>query len=209
MILIGSTITVMSRTTTLLMRVSGSFMPFEYLKLSGDKTTFGKFFVPRAGRLSMGIARARGPYRHGPFGQPDHAGRPDHAAYLDGCQDRRDRVHAPSGKSSRDQRAVVSRLVPMGEMELAATVSESFRRTFGSTVSWAVRCGRWVPQRPGGAPDQIFAVSLANSPLTDGQQQAVVRIGPSRITHSRRAPHPLPCQPRLPWPMHRRPVPAR
>jgi len=68
-------------------------------------------------------------------------------------------------------------LVLMEEKELAARVAESFRQTFwinpfrglydvvdGSRKDPAVR------------PNQIFAVSLANSPLTQDQQHAVVEL---------------------------------
>ena len=69
-------------------------------------------------------------------------------------------------------------LVLMGERELAAKVQESFRKAF------------WISPFRGLAdvvdddgkrdaairPNQIFAVSLPNSPLTDEQQSAVVEV---------------------------------
>jgi predicted glycogen debranching enzyme len=69
-------------------------------------------------------------------------------------------------------------LVLMGERDLAATVRESFRKAFWISPF----CGLADVVGEGGRrdaavrPNQIFAVSLPNSPLTDEQQAAVVEV---------------------------------
>ena len=69
-------------------------------------------------------------------------------------------------------------LVLMGERELAAKVRESFRKAFWISPFRGLADVIGDDGRRDAAvrPNQIFAVSLANSPLTDEQQAAVVEV---------------------------------
>ena len=151
---------------------------FEYFKLSGDKTTFEKILRPACRAIIEGYSK--GTRFHIVMDPSDSLitqGDPTtQLTWMDAKTD--GTVFTPrQGKAVEINALWYHGLVLMEEKELAARVAESFRQTFwinpfrglydvvdGSRKDPAVR------------PNQIFAVSLANSPLTQDQQHAVVEL---------------------------------
>ena len=82
---------------------------FEFKRLSGDESTFNEKLLPACKQIIAGYRAARDFNIRMDQRRPDHAGRPEHAAHLDGRQDGRHGVYAAEGKPSRSTRCGITR----------------------------------------------------------------------------------------------------
>lgn len=150
---------------------------FEYARLSGDSKTFETVLKPACRKIVEGY---RDGTRYDIHADTDGLIAQGNATTQLTWMDAKcgDRAFTPrQGKPVEINALWYHALVLMGEKELAAKVAESFRNAF------------WVGPYRGLAdgvnngqqdtlirPNQIFAVSLPNSPLTEEQQKAVVEV---------------------------------
>jgi predicted glycogen debranching enzyme len=150
---------------------------FEYLRLTGDKNTFEQVLRPACKKIING-------YRDGTR-YNIHADK-DGLIIQGDATTQLTWMDAKCGHiafTPRQGKAVeinalwYHALVLMGEKEYAAKVAESFRATYWISP-WRGLADGWHDGRQDRLirPNQIFAVSLPNSPLTDEQQAAVVEV---------------------------------
>ena len=151
---------------------------FEYVKLSGDRAGFEQVLRPACQAIIDGYRKGtRFNIKMDPADGLISQGDPTtQLTWMDAKTD--GIVFTPrQGKAVEINALWYHALVLMGDSGLAAQVGESFRKTFwlnpfrgladvvdGSRKDTAVR------------PNQIFAVSLPNTPLSEDQQHAVVEL---------------------------------
>jgi predicted glycogen debranching enzyme len=151
---------------------------FEYLKRSRDQRTFDTVLRPACREIIEGYSRGT---RFNIKMDPDDGlisqGDPTtQLTWMDAKTN--DVVFTPrQGKAVEINALWYHALVLMGEQELASRVEASFRKTFWINpfrgLNDVVEGGR---RDSSCRPNQIFAVSLPNSPLTIDQQHAVVEV---------------------------------
>ena len=151
---------------------------FEYLKLSNDSHTFEKTLHPACRAILDGYRKGTR-YRimmdptDGLITQGDST---TQLTWMDAKYD--NIVFTPrQGKAVEINALWYHALVLMGESDLSAKVAESFRRVFWiSPFRGLYDVVEGTRRDASIRPNQIFAVSLPNSPLTEDQQKAVVEI---------------------------------
>ncbi len=184
---------------------------FEYARLSGDDDTLAHVLMPACRKVIDGY-RGGTRYRIGmdPADGLIHQGDADtQLTWMDAKTN--DVVFTPrQGKPVEIQALWHHALVLMREDELAARVAASFRQQFwlGETAGLADVVNGGVPDRSV-RPNQIFAVSLPNSPLTTHQQVAVVAVVQRDLLTPVGLRTLAGVRPRVQGPLHRRPVPPR
>jgi predicted glycogen debranching enzyme len=151
---------------------------FEYLKTSGDKKTFDAALRPACKAIIEGYRKGT---RFNIVMDPTDGlitqGDPTtQLTWMDAKTD--GTVFTPrQGKAVEINALWYHGLVLMGEKELAAKVKQSFRQAFWINAFrglYDVVDG--TRKDPAVRPNQIFAVSLPNSPLSEDQQHAVVEL---------------------------------
>jgi predicted glycogen debranching enzyme len=151
---------------------------FEYLEASKDQTTFDAVLRPACRAILDGYRK--GTRYHIRMDEADgliSQGDPNtQLTWMDAKTG--DRAFTPrQGKPVEINALWYHALVLMGETELAAKVADSFRKTFWISPFRGLYDVVDGPRRDGAIrPNQIFAVSLPNSPLTEDQQKAVVEV---------------------------------
>ena len=153
---------------------------FEYARLSGDKATFEKVLRPACRKIVDGYRDGTGRYNirmdpaDGLILQGDAS---TQLTWMDAkCGDH---AFTPrQGKAVEINALWYHALVLMGEKELAAKVATGFRAAYwlGSSRGLADAVNEHGQRDEKVRPNQIFAVSLANSPLDAEQQRAVVEV---------------------------------
>ncbi|HEX8323936.1 MAG TPA: amylo-alpha-1,6-glucosidase [Tepidisphaeraceae bacterium] len=150
---------------------------FEYLKKSHDQDTFDSILRPACQQIIDG-------YKHGTrFGiKMDGDGlikQGDPTTQLTWMDAKTNGVvFTPRhGKAVEINALWYHALKLMGDESLAATVAENFRRTFWiNTARGLADVSNETGRDDSCRPNQIFAVSLPHSPLTDEQQRTVVDV---------------------------------
>ena len=151
---------------------------FEYLKLSNDYHTFEQLLRPACRAILDGYRR--GTRFH--IGMDESDGliaQGDETTQLTWMDAKFDGiVFTPrQGKAVEINALWYHALVLMAERELAAKVAESYRKTFWISPFRGLYDVVDGPRRDNSIrPNQIFAVSLPNSPLAEEQQHAVVEV---------------------------------
>jgi predicted glycogen debranching enzyme len=153
---------------------------FEYARLSGDKGTFGKVLRPACRKIVDGYRDGTGRYgikmdpADGLIAQGDAT---TQLTWMDAkCGDH---AFTPrQGKPVEINALWYHALVLMGDHELAAKVATGFRAAYWLGSSRGLADGITDDGRRDEKlrPNQIFAVSLPNSPLDAEQQAAVVEV---------------------------------
>jgi len=151
---------------------------FEYLRLSHDSHTFGDILLPACRAILEGYRKGTRfhiamDHRDGLISQGDAT---TQLTWMDAKYD--GIVFTPrQGKAVEINALWYHALLLMNERELAEQVKQSFRRVFWISPFRGL-CDVVNSDRrdPSSRPNQIFAVSLANSPLDDSQQRAVVEV---------------------------------
>jgi predicted glycogen debranching enzyme len=151
---------------------------FEYLRLSHDTANFEKKLLPACRAIFEGYRK--GTRFHIGMDESDglitQGDAHTQLTWMDAKQG--DTAFTPrQGKAVEINALWYHALVLMQQTELADRVRESFRKAFWISpfrgLSDVVN-GEWHDNAI--RPNQIFAVSLPNSPLTDAQQSAVVEV---------------------------------
>ncbi|QOV87766.1 amylo-alpha-1,6-glucosidase [Humisphaera borealis] len=150
---------------------------FEYARLSGDKKTLEEVLKPACRKIIDGYRDGTRYNIHadtdGLIVQGDAS---TQLTWMDAkCGDK---AFTPrQGKPVEINALWYHALVLMGETAMAAKVAESFRNTFWVSESRGLADGVNNGQQDKLIrPNQIFAVSLPNSPLNDEQQKTVVEV---------------------------------
>jgi predicted glycogen debranching enzyme len=150
---------------------------FEYLRLSKDAPGFDKYMLPACKQVLDGYRRGtRFDIKMEADGLITQGNESTQLTWMDAKMG--DIAFTPrQGKPVEINALWYHVLVLMGEKELAAKVAESYRRAFWISpfrgLADTVHLGK---KDQSIRPNQIFAVSLPNSPLTTEQQQSVVEV---------------------------------
>ena len=151
---------------------------FEYRRLSGDEATFASVLLPASRAILDGYRK--GTRFHIKMDETDglitQGDATTQLTWMDAKYEKT--AFTPrQGKAVEINALWYHALVLLGENELAKNVEASFRRTFWISPFRGL-CDVVDGTRRDASirPNQIFAVSLPNSPLNDDQQRAVVEV---------------------------------
>jgi predicted glycogen debranching enzyme len=151
---------------------------FEYLKKSGDQKTFDAVLRPACQAIIDGYSR--GTRFHIAMDPADNlicqGDETTQLTWMDAKYE--NTVFTPrQGKAVEINALWYHALVLMGEKELAEKVAKSFRQAFWINPFRGLYDVVDGSRRDSSCrPNQIFAVSLPNSPLSEDQQRAVVEV---------------------------------
>jgi len=158
---------------------------FEYLRYTGDRATFDKILKPACQSIIDGYRK--GTRFHIKMDEADglisQGDAHTQLTWMDAKTN--DVAFTPrQGKAVEINALWYHALKLMGDQTLAKKVAASFKQAFwisphgglADVVDGSPSNGEYPHRDLSLRPNQIFAVSLANSPLTDDQQRAVVEV---------------------------------